>query len=977
MVLRFERDDHVGSVFYHNVGGVRIAIWANAKGTPNLDSDLYNATDADFVEEGSLRIYVDTGPGHANAGTGTTYSGGAGGSITSAHLNFNNDVNCAVVVIHFGSPTGNLNPEGSANNGVVNQIRVNGVPCYEFTADANTNSSSVSSEDYSMFGSVIKNNRNWYDPSNSAHNNSANPPYPFVGSLAEVITVLPDQTSALYDKPTAGPNGSGLKINPTLGTDGVGTAERNDMSGSATTASTATEIEHLEGYLAHKWGISHLLPNGYGASAKDDNDYYLNHPFGDASGGTYYPGKGSGGTSTLDANPAETALASTNPITAKYDGNTGAFMWAYAGSGMGYGIAVDKSDDVYIVGTDAAGEATPTSTTAVVARKLIDKGSTVSAATSDGAWALTSAEANTFGAGDIVAPNGDQYQNQVTKNPYTRLAVDSHGDLYWPRALAASSKNAQIVKIIGSTYTPSTGGDAVSAKTVAWYISAHSSQDCYSVALPTTQPGYGYTDVIGPEFMYLGTSSTTAEPANVRQVRLVTAAINNSGDAYSPRTTTYLSVSGGAIRTFTKDANTNQIYHATAGNADTQLEADSDYVQAVPMFGKVYFTDGLNYRVYSPPITGQTGTKQYGEVKDWKAKVGEMPVRPNLMVGWHGRIVMARTADDAYDWQMSKMGDPENWDYYPTQITPTQAVTGSSSRFGKSPDIINALVPYSDDLLIFGGDATIMRMTGDPMSGGQLDLVSDATGMAFGKSWCRGPGGTIFFFGSRGGVYSLNPTGGMTKISAAIDRRLIDVDTAASRVELVWDHVENGLHVFLLYYGSTVAPQTHYFWDAKNNAWFEDTFNSNVQAVQPTAIGTLDGDTGQDRVIVTGGSTGLLYFWDRDALSDNGTSIESEVLLGPLSPNNVPGSVRWSRLEALLAEDQGGARYEFMSNDVPDVVGDVVGAGELSGGANHIQPVRARGRSVWVRLRNRQASERWALEHLSVMASPSGRRRIK
>jgi len=973
MVVKFERDPHVGALFYHNVGGVKIAIWANAKGAPDLSSNLLDATDSDFVQEGGLRIHVDTGELHANAGTGSDYSGSAGGSTTSTHFSYDNNVDCAIITIHFGNPDGGLT--GSANAGGVNQVRVNGKACYEFKADANTNGSSASSDNYSMFGTTIKNNIGWYESSNNAHENPDKPPYSFVGALGEVLVVLPNTTSSLFDTPTTCPCGTDLTVNPTLGTHGVGTVDQVDNT-SGVAASTATEVEHLEGYLAHKYGVSHILPHGYSGAV---SGYYKNHPFGDATGGQYFPGRGTASTSSLVTNPATNSLASTGAITAKYDGNTGAFVWAAATSGMGYGIAVDQTGDVYTVGTDPAGEANGDLITAIVARKIIDNGSTYSVDTSDGAWAMQAYEANEApGGGDIVV-DGDNYNDQVTANKYTRLLIDSHGDLYWCKALAASSKAAQVVKIIGTTYTPTSGGSPVTAKTIAWYFSVHHSQDCFSVALPSTQPGYGFTDVIGPERMFLGTSSTVSEANNVRSVRLVNATINNSGDEYSPRSTTHLAVAGGSIRTFTRDGSTNQVYVDAAldaaGNADAQLSSTSDYVQAVPLFGKVYFSDGLNYRVYHPPLTGQTGVKQHGEVKEWKAAVGEMPVRPKIMVGWHGRIVMARTADDAFDWQMSKIGDPFNWDYYPTQITPTQAVTGASSRFGKSPDIINALIPYSDDLLIVGGDATIMRMTGDPMAGGQLDLVSDTTGMAYGRSWCRGPDGSVFFFGSRGGVFALSPAGAMARISGAIDRRLIDVDTAANKVELVWDHIENGLHVFLFYYGSTVATRTHYFWDSLNAAWYEDTFTGS--SVQPTAVATLDGDTGNDRVMVVGGPTGLLYFWDRDAKSDNGTAIESEVLLGPLAPNDATSTVRWTRLEALMADSQGGVRYELMANDNPDTIGDIVAAGELSGGPNPIKPVRAKGRAVWLRLRNRQAGERWAMESIALTASTAGRRRIR
>ena len=102
--------------------------------------------------------------------------------------------------------------------------------------------------------------------------------------------------------------------------------------------------------------------------------------------------------------------------------------------------------------------------------------------------------------------------------------------------------------------------------------------------------------------------------------------------------------------------------------------------------------------------------------------------------------------------------------------TATIAVAGNNSDAGELGDIINCLIPYSDDILIFGGDAAIWLMRGDPMDGGQIDLLTDSVGMAWGRPWCRDPYGVIYFFGSRGGVYQLDPSGrAPTRISQAID----------------------------------------------------------------------------------------------------------------------------------------------------------------------------------------------------------------
>ena len=106
---------------------------------------------------------------------------------------------------------------------------------------------------------------------------------------------------------------------------------------------------------------------------------------------------------------------------------------------------------------------------------------------------------------------------------------------------------------------------------------------------------------------------------------------------------------------------------------------------------------------------------------------------------------------------MSAIEDPGDWNVAPSVPTVKQAVSGLSSRAGRVPDIINCIVPYSDDLLLFGGDKSIWRMTGDPMSGGQLDLVTEQTGMGWGRPYTKDPNGILYFYGSRGSVYRWVP----------------------------------------------------------------------------------------------------------------------------------------------------------------------------------------------------------------------------
>jgi len=298
------------------------------------------------------------------------------------------------------------------------------------------------------------------------------------------------------------------------------------------------------------------------------------------------------------------------------------------------------------------------------------------------------------------------------------------------------------------------------------------------------------------------------------------------------------------------------------------------------------------------------------------------------------------------------------------------------SKIGKVPDIINALIPYNDDLMVVGGDHTIWRFTGDPMFGGQLDLVSDITGISFGRAWCKDPEGVVYFFGSRGGVYAMSPSSAPQRITAnTIDRKLADIDLSVYRIELVWNTRDDGMHLFKIPYLDGGQKISHFFWERKTGAWFEDEFGHTT--VQPTAVTALDGDSAKDRALIIGGEDGVLRRWTEASYSDDGHAIDSRVLIGPIVKPETDIEFRVDRLEAVLASSQGGGNFEIIPTDDPSVVGDPYTSGQLSSGRNPVIRARARGAAIYVRLSNSSVSERWALEDLAIHGAGAGRRRIR
>jgi hypothetical protein len=435
----------------------------------------------------------------------------------------------------------------------------------------------------------------------------------------------------------------------------------------------------------------------------------------------------------------------------------------------------------------------------------------------------------------------------------------------------------------------------------------------------------------------------------------------------SPRAQALLAVSNGKIK---RVDSINGIQSPVAAGTLPQPELDPDapYVDSAILFGKVYFADGINYRVYDP---------RNDIVTSWDAQdAGSLPNRCKLLANWRGRAVLARGADDPHNWHMSEQGAPNNWDNFPPVSTATQAISGNNARAGLCPDLVNSLIPYNDDLLLFGCDSSLWMMRGDPMAGGVFDLVSDVTGVAFGRSWAKDPEGNLYFFGSRGGVYIMRPGGipaSMTQ--ATIERRLTEVDLGQFYVEMFWNTYDDGLHLFLMPFTDTATHTKHFFWERRTGAWFQDEFGPvGNTAKQPSAAIVVDGDAPDDRCLLVGTYDSSLLKWDKNAVNDDSQIINSRVLIGPIAPDDTEMESRVMNLAAVLS-NQGAVNYRLYASQTPDLKGEPVANGTLVPGRNPIHLVRARGAYVWIELGQANAATRWAMESLRMDAYPAGRKR--
>ena len=483
-----------------------------------------------------------------------------------------------------------------------------------------------------------------------------------------------------------------------------------------------------------------------------------------------------------------------------------------------------------------------------------------------------------------------------------------------------------------------------------------------------------------PEFVYFTQKGNepTQYDKMIRKHRVV-AATPMLEDDQSPRANKLISVNNGSLYKVQTPSEGGSSYTAIT-SGDSVLSADASQIQWVQHQDKLYFVDGKRTIVYDPVLE---------TVNDLESKkAGTVPSKPRLIASWRNRLVLARTVDEPHNWHMSAVGDAENWDYFPALPVVTQAVSGNNARAGLAADMINTLIPYNDDLMIMGGDHSISRMTGDPMAGGQIDVISQTIGMAFGQSWTMDPEGVLYFVSTESRIYAMTPDGKIQKISNKYieDAVLEHWNESEFRMKLVWNSKDGGLHVLFLP-NSLAAGQSAgigvdaLFYERVNNAWWRDQFAAEV--VPYSAI-VRDGDSPQDRTVLFGNEDGTVLNWAKQSVNSttitdyNDNAINAWVFIDIASETSSQSeTLRCTSVETIMSHYTQDAKIRLYADDNPLTLPDSEAAVEWAPpGRSGRLPLRAKGANLGLKISATGASGAFSTESIHVTLTKAGRSRV-
>jgi len=325
--------------------------------------------------------------------------------------------------------------------------------------------------------------------------------------------------------------------------------------------------------------------------------------------------------------------------------------------------------------------------------------------------------------------------------------------------------------------------------------------------------------------------------------------------------------------------------------------------------------------------------------------------------------VLSGLEEEPQNWFMSAAGNPFDWDYSPASSSPTQAVAGNNSDTGELGDVVTALAPFQDDVMVIGGANTLWIMRGDPAAGGQIDNISRRVGIVGPEAWAYDVQGN-FYFVSLNGLYRMAVgSGELTCVSRnRLDSVFRDLNTAIYRVFLHYDIRWQGLHIFIVPDNEPTAAVVSYWWDERTDSFWPDKYPT---VVGPIAALAYDADDPADTAIIIGGFDGYLRAFDDDALDDDGTAIESYVDIGPIHPGSVVASSRISDINVLTAKASGDVLLDvFAGHSVEDVREQTTARVRrtVSGGRNLFFRNRIAQNAMMIRLSQTSATKTWAYE---------------
>jgi len=293
-----------------------------------------------------------------------------------------------------------------------------------------------------------------------------------------------------------------------------------------------------------------------------------------------------------------------------------------------------------------------------------------------------------------------------------------------------------------------------------------------------------------------------------------------------------------------------------------------------------------------------------GKVDTIIASAGTVPTGCTFGAIYRDRLILSGDDNAIY---CSKLGDYSNWDYGRDVSDSSRAIMWQLAFGGQLGPPPTAMIPCKDNYMLMGSSRSLWVLRGDPATG-QLQRISENTGIVSSRAWCKAEN-TVFFL-SEDGVYKVAIDGSdFSPLSETqIPNELRNVNTATTTVLMGFEKARNAIHVYLKTSGGS---DTHWVYELAAQAWWPVRLQDSHS---PLAVCQHQGE------LLLAGGDGYVRSVGGD--DDDGTAIESHVIIGPMRLGSEDRSGIINMMRGVLASGSGTVTWRIVVGDHAEQAAD-------------------------------------------------------
>ena len=371
---------------------------------------------------------------------------------------------------------------------------------------------------------------------------------------------------------------------------------------------------------------------------------------------------------------------------------------------------------------------------------------------------------------------------------------------------------------------------------------------------------------------------------------------------------------------------------------------------------------------------------------------GAMPNKAYLGCLYCGRGIISGNPEHPNQWYMTRQN--VLWDFAYLAGDAGTPVKGQAADAGELGDIVRCLIPYKDDILIFGGATSIHFMAGDPAYGGELMALDLTTGIFGANSYCWDGAGNLYFWGTNGFYKTTVREVPMNLSAIALPDLIKDegADPTTHRITMEYDRRDYGIHICIT--KQSDGTNSNWWYDLKTEGLFPEEYPHQCGAY---SLFYYDANDPAYRDVLVGCKDGYLRKFDKtgksDILSDDSERlIDSYVVLGPLQLSGGRNDGTLGNINIISA----GGEANGSESDSDDIEYSVFAARSAENIIENIKAVpqtpkysgtfsspgyqrgnidrrKARGRFGAIQIGNDTVGETWGFEKLTLDIKQVGR----